>query len=184
MEIDCSIGEVAGVTGSARFTHGGTTVFCTVSGPQDHQTQWASTAIVDVRWYESTILNNKILEKHFSNAMSTILAELILTKLDPFKTICIELYISDACRNTLFCAINAAFLALADAGVPLKGVFCATSSFEVEEEVFVYFEGKICYQHAFGRITPSAQKKALDSVAQIQECLDFTLKKKLNSTLV
>lgn len=179
MKVSCELSIVGKATGSARFTSNGTTAFCIVNGPSDQQGQFRDTALLEVKWFESTILKNRILEKYFSDIMISLLSNLILTDLDPFKTICIEIHIVDSCRNTLFCAINACFLALASAGIPLKGSFCATTSFTLEEEVFLYFETRICYKHAFGEIKEEVEKNALDNIPEIQENLFFAIKNKV-----
>lgn len=183
MKVECSTGVLNGATGSSQFSHNGTMVFCAVHGPVDSQCILKNTATIEVKWSESTILNNKMLEKYFSSAMSAFIPHVIIGELDPFKTIYIDLHVSDACRNTLFCAFNAVFLALSDAGMPLRGPFYATSSFSTEEEVFVYFQNRLCYRHAFGEIALEAEEDALKNLAEVQEYVDFALKDKLVSSI-
>lgn len=179
MKVECDINVVEKATGSSRFTSEGTTVFCIVNGPADQQGMYDDNAIIEVKWSESTILNHKMLERYFSNIMTQLLSRLIHREVDPFKAICIEIHVIESRRNTLFCAINACFLALASAGVPLKGSFCATSSLELEEEVFLWFQARVCYRHAFGEITDSVEKNALKNLPEIQENLDFVIKSKV-----
>eukprot|EP00866_Antonospora_locustae_P001744 jgi/Antlo1/1744/1538 len=184
MKIECSTGVLNEATGSSRFSHNGTTVFCAIHGPVDSQCQLKNTAAIEIKWYESTILNNRMLEKYFSSVMSSVIPHVIIGELDPFKTIHIDLYVSDACRNTLFCAFNAVFLALSDAGIPLRGLFYATSSFLAEEEVFVYFQNRLCYRHAFGEISLKAEENARKNLEEVQEYVDFALKDKLVSSII
>jgi hypothetical protein len=184
--IEYKVNVVNQCTGSSVFTESGTTVYCTIFGPMDapHRVEVPNHVCLEVRWKESTIVQQKTLERFFSSQVNLILSKYIVSELDCYKMIQIHLNVFEKKRNTLFCAINACHLALVDAGIPLKRCFLAVSSGTHEEEVFVYgnYDGKFVldYLHSFGEVTEEMELLALSNLKLLEEHVNFALKSRYN----
>ncbi|KAH9411518.1 putative 3'exoribonuclease [Ordospora pajunii] len=182
-EIDSAVSVVPFCTGSSRFSCDGTTVFCVVHGPLDsvHRNSDPLKAALDVRWKDSVVINGRIYDKYFSSVMTSILSKYVILELDGGKTIQLALNAAGSTRNTLFCAVNAALLALVDSGIPLRTMFYASSSFGYEEEVFVFdADGKISFGHSFGPIEDSSIKNASSLLGYVKDAQRFALKPKFS----
>ncbi|ADM12349.1 exosome RNAse PH-like protein [Encephalitozoon intestinalis ATCC 50506] len=168
-------------TGSSRFTYNNTTVFCIVHGPSDSisRQEDPEMAILDVKWRDIILINGRIYDKYFSREIEKILSKRIILELDPCRSIQISFNVVGEVRNTLFCAVNAALLALSDAGIPLISMFYASSSFTHEEEVIV-FDGdeNVLASHSFGSISKTGMERAKSFLKYVKEVQTYTLKSK------
>ncbi|KAM0672923.1 RNase PH-like protein [Ordospora colligata] len=181
-EIDSAVSVVPLCTGSSKLSYDGTTVFCVVHGPLDgtQRNSDPSKAALDVRWKDPVVINGRIYDKYFSSVVTNILSKYIILELDGGKTIQIVLNVAGSIRNTLFCAVNAALLALVDSGIPLRTMFYASSSFGYEEEVFVFdADGKMSFGHSFGPIEDSCINTAAEFLQYVKDVQAFALKPKL-----
>ena len=77
----------------------------------------------------------------------------------------------------LFCAVNALFLALCSASIPIKDCFFSSSSFNLEEECFIYAGNKIIYKFGFGEIKKEHEEEANKNLEEIKEYLHYELSK-------
>lgn len=179
-EVSSRTAVVPNCTGSSRFCCDGTTVICMVRGPSDSLSKQEDPdrAVLEIRWRDPVLVNGRLYDRYFSGIMEKILLKYMMVEMDCYKTIQISFNIAGEARNTLFCAVNAALLALVDAGMPIRSMFYATSSFSEEEEVFVFGDDGTSASHAFGPISDSSSKNAKDMLAYIKESQQHSLKSK------
>ncbi|AFM99121.1 RNase PH-like protein [Encephalitozoon hellem ATCC 50504] len=174
-------------TGSSRFSYNNTTVFCTVHGPSDATSRQEDPekAFLDVRWKDMILINGRIYDKYFSKVIERVLSKNIILELDACRTIQVGFNVVGETRNALFCAVNAALLALADGGIPLKSMFYASSSFMHEEEVIIFDgEGNIVDSHAFEAISGENIDSAKDFLKYVKEVQVYTLRSKFPFPIV
>jgi exosome complex component RRP46 len=176
--IRAETGTIPGCTGSSRFECRGTTVFCVVHGPAENaqRQEEPENATLEVRWKDQTLVNAKAYEKYFSGVVEKVLRRFVILELDVYKTIQVSLSIAGQDRKALFCAINAAVLALVDAGIPLCSMFYSSSSFLSEEEAFVFDEEGVVYGHAFGEITEENISAARSHIDYVRESIRYGLR--------
>lgn len=179
-EIVSATGAVPWCTGSSRFSYAGTTVLCTIQGPFESMAKQEDSdeVVLDVRWRDPTLVNGRMYDRYFSKAMERILHKNILTRLDSYKTIQISFNVVGEARNTLFCAVNAALLALVDGGIPLRSMFYASSSFCHDEEVFVFDDGGVAFRHSFGDISGMSLEKSKALLEYVKEAQKYALRSK------
>ncbi|CAD25746.1 BELONGS TO THE RNASE PH (EXOSOME) FAMILY [Encephalitozoon cuniculi GB-M1] len=179
--IKSMVSVISHCTGSSRFSYNNTTVFCVVHGPSDaiSRQEDPDRAILDVRWRDMVLINGRVYDKYFSRVIEKILSKNIILELDACKVIQISFNVVGETRNTLFCAVNAALLALADGGIPLRSMFYASSSFMHEEEVVVFDKDEnILSTHSFEGISETNIEKARDFLKYVKEAQAYTLRSK------
>ncbi|RVD92860.1 RNase PH [Tubulinosema ratisbonensis] len=164
--------------GSAFFSCQNSKVYCTVNGPIDSQ-NLNKECLLEIKWSQGTILNHKHIDKYYSKILEEILNEYIVKEYLPYKTLYLDFYCVGN-DNLLFCAVNAALLALVDACIPIKCLFFGLSSFTDDNEVFVY-DSKLVYQHSFSH---SDENKALNYLEEIKETILFEINKKFKNKLI
>lgn len=181
-EVSSGISVVPCCTGSSRFSCDGTTVFCTIQGPSSGiaKQEEPNRVILDVRWRDPILINGRMYDRYFSGIMERILLRYIVPELDAYKTVQINFNVVGEIRNTLFCATNAALLALVDGGIPLISMFYATSTFSHPEEVFVFDEGGNFIEHSFGDASELDLESAKDLLEYVKESLKYALKAKFS----
>ncbi|KAM0687382.1 exosome non-catalytic core subunit rrp46 [Conglomerata obtusa] len=173
-------------SGSSTFTFNGTQVICSITGPTDcpYRFENPNAPYIKIDWRESNVVHSKTIDRYFSHIIEQIITMFILP-IDTLKMIQISFYVIPACRNTLFCAVNACLLACVQAGIPLKSMFCAVSSFDVEEEVFVYGlrDGCEVFCHGFGELGDLQREKALAMVEDVKDELFLCIEQNLEVDL-
>ncbi|AFN83832.1 exosome RNAse PH-like protein [Encephalitozoon romaleae SJ-2008] len=179
--IKSMIGVIPHCTGSSRFSYNNTTVFCIVHGPSDaiSRHEDPEKAFLDVRWKDMVLINGRIYDKYFSRVVERVISKNIILELDAWKTIQIIFNVVGEARNALFCAVNAALLALADGGIPLKSMFYASSSFTNEEEVVVFDNDEnVIDSHSFEAISRKNIESAKGFLKYVKEVQTHTLRSK------
>lgn len=135
-KIEASINTIKNSMGSSIFKYNSTVIICTIDIKQKNDNlsiEDYNTVLFDVRYRN---INNKLNEKYCTMIIKKILQHFVLN-IDIGKTIFVNLIIDSSDLNTTWCSINALFLALVDAGVPLKDCFFATTMFSENDDFCV-----------------------------------------------
>lgn len=185
-KLNCKTAIVSQSTGSAVFSLNATSVYCTIQGPQEcpYRFEDPSSVYFDIRWRESTHSNSKATDAYFSNIIHEIIKKFVILEIDAYKLVKLSFYIveNEDKRCTLFCAVNACLAAMLDAGIPLKHMFYASSSFTCEEEVVV-FDAVEKYQkryfHCFGELTHEMEEIALNNLFKVEKYVKSAIKENM-----
>ncbi|XP_071962985.1 exosome complex component RRP46-like [Antedon mediterranea] len=141
--------EIGGLTrsdGSATFNQGDTTVLVAVYGPGEvrQNKEIIDKATVEVVFKPKTGLPG-VYEKSQERLIQNSCAAAILSALHPRTSILIVVQVIKDSGSLLSCCINAACLALMDAGVPMKYLICSiTSALDKEGTVILDPTDKQC----------------------------------------
>ncbi|KAI9139633.1 ribosomal protein S5 domain 2-type protein [Paraphysoderma sedebokerense] len=124
----CSQGLLNRADGSSRFNLDKTSVICSVYGPTEVKlkNEQLDRATIEVNVKPSVGLSTTQ-ERHLENTLRMSLEDVILSVLHPRTSIQITFQIMWDDGSVLAACMNAAMLALIDAGVPLKATFGAIS---------------------------------------------------------
>ncbi|MEM7819238.1 MAG: exosome complex exonuclease Rrp41 [Candidatus Aenigmatarchaeota archaeon] len=150
--IEAKVGVIKNADGSALFKLGNTVAVAGVYGPRKvfprHEEEMEK-SILRVRYNMApfaTIERGRPGPSRRSIEISLVTREALLPVLflDEFPKTAIDLHIEvlDANASTRIAGINAASLALADAGVPMKDLICACSAGKVEGNIVLDIAGK------------------------------------------
>lgn len=152
MNFSCSI-EKSELSGHSKFSNGTSTAHCTVMGPLECPLRFEKTneLHIEIKYHTSD-------DKFYASLIKHIISKFIIKEIHFLQAITINIYITG--ENSLLCAINACFLALIRAGIPLNSIFYACSSFLVKDEVFICDKEKIVYRHGMGDLR-GCEEKAL-----------------------
>ncbi|KAK6090686.1 hypothetical protein P3W45_000409 [Vairimorpha bombi] len=178
-KIETKIGIINKSKGSAFFKCNTTSVICTVDINNRHEqmrSEEYDRLIIDVRYRN---INKKSYDKHFTHIVRNIIQECVLN-IDICKSLFVNLIIDSSSSNTLWCAINAVFLGLSECGIPLKGLYYASTGFTDKEDVFVYDSNdNLVWYHAFCDIEDLDTKNISDYYKYVKEIQDFTIRNNL-----
>ncbi|GFT24918.1 exosome complex component RRP46 [Nephila pilipes] len=125
--------------GSALFSTGETAVQASVYGPTEIKVskELCDKAVVEVS-YVSKIFSADIDERFVEFFIRNAVESVIITSMYPRTSINITIQeITDA-GNLLACCVNAACLALLDAGIPMRGVVAASSIAFIEDKLIPF----------------------------------------------
>ncbi|KAK9149298.1 hypothetical protein Scep_008055 [Stephania cephalantha] len=119
--LSCSHNFLNRAHGSARWSHGDTTVIAAVYGPKSGKktNENPKKASVEVVWKPNTGHIGRD-EKEYEIVVKRTLESICLLTVNPSTTVSVILQVVDDDGGLLPCAINAACAALVDAGIPLK----------------------------------------------------------------
>lgn len=145
-----ALGVDATADGSCEYALGHTRVLATVEGPVEHRASGAEgdaapTCVVEARYRESAFARDGTREarKHdrraqeFSRALTGALERAIVGTLMPRARIRVTTRVLADDGGARACAVNAATLALIDAGVPLRDMLAAVTVGLVDGHVLV-----------------------------------------------
>ena len=127
--------------GSSLLTHGHTTILCTVTGPRESKAHRDNTAAsIECEVYVAPFASGDRRRRGRNDKRVTELGQIVaeavrghvFTSLFPRSTISIALHVLAADGGLLAGCLNAAGMALVDAGVPMPGLLAAVSSGVVE----------------------------------------------------
>lgn len=123
--------------GSSLVTHGNTTILCTVTGPRESKTNRdATSASIECEVHVAPFAsadrrrrgrNDKRITE-LQNTVAEAVRGHVFGVLFPRSTISIALHVLSADGGLLAGCLNAAGIALVDAGVPMPSLLCAVSS--------------------------------------------------------
>lgn len=177
MKFHCKTKIISSV-GSSFFSCKDSKVYCVINGPIDSQ-KYNKESNLEIKWTQGTILNHKHIDRYYSKILEEILSKFIIKEYLPYKTLYLDFHCLGS-DNLLFCAVNAALLALIDACVPITSLFYGVSSFICCSEVFIYDE-KLVYQHSLGE---SDKEKAFGYLKEIKELILYEIKQKMKNNLI
>ncbi|HIQ50284.1 MAG TPA: exosome complex exonuclease Rrp41 [Nanoarchaeota archaeon] len=151
-EIEAKIGVISRADGSAMFRFGNTVAIAAVYGPRPmfpKHLQDPEKAVIQFRYNMAPFSCEERVRPgtsrrsvEISKVIREALAEAIWIEEFPRTVIDIYVEILQSDGSTRCAAINAASLALADAGVPLKDLICACSVGKVDGEIVLDVNGK------------------------------------------
>lgn len=131
----------ASCDGSSLLNHGNTTILCTVTGPRESRSNRDNNAAsIECEVYFAPFAasdrrrrgrNDKRVTELGSTVAEAVRGH-VFTSLFPRSTISIALHVLAADGGVLAGCLNAAGMALVDAGVPMPGLLCAVSSGVIE----------------------------------------------------
>jgi exosome complex component RRP41 len=150
--IEAKVGVIKNADGSAMFRLGNTTAVAGVYGPRKvfpkHEEN-AEKAVLRVRYSMApfaTRERGRPGPNRRSTEISMVTREALVPVLflDEYPKTAIDLHVEilEADASTRIAGINAAALALADAGVPMRDLVCACSAGKVEEHIILDIAGK------------------------------------------
>ncbi|EQB61740.1 exosome rnase ph-like protein [Vairimorpha apis BRL 01] len=171
-KIEASINTIKNATGSSYFKYKSTVVICTIDLKHKNDclaVEDYNTVLFDIRYRN---INNKIFDRYCAMIIKKILQYFVLN-IDVGKTIFVNLIVDSTDINSTWCSINALFLGLLDAGVPLKDCFFATSSFTKNDDFCILNNNK---EVIFFDWTDEVDENFFNYVKEI---LMFTCKKNL-----
>lgn len=177
MRLNCKTGILSSV-GSSFFSCNSSIVYCTINGPIDSQ-NYNKECIIEVKWSEGTIINHKRIDRYYSYILTEILSIYIIKEYLPYKTLYIDFHCIGS-DNLLFCAVNAALLAILDASVSIKKMFYGLSTFSSKDNLLVY-DDSISYRHNLGEVNSDGILKYLD---EIKEMIHYESKNKMKNILI
>ncbi|XP_055519661.1 exosome complex component RRP46 [Leucoraja erinacea] len=121
----CEHGLLSRPDGSACFTQGDTTVLAAVYGPAEVKVskEIFDKATLDVLLKPKVGLPS-VAEKSKEQMIRNTCEATVLTALHPRSSITVVLQVIHDSGSLLSCCLNAACMALMDAGLPMKSVFC------------------------------------------------------------
>ena len=124
----CELGALSRADGSASFGLGGTTMLASVHGPGpvSVRDEHANRATLEVTYRPKTGVGG-IGARRMEEALTHALAACVLLREHPRSGISIVIQEISSDGGLLACALNAACLALIDAGVPLRATAAATA---------------------------------------------------------
>ncbi len=194
-KMDAKVGIIPNADGSAMFAFGDTVAIAAVYGPRKlhpQHMQDPSTGILRVNY---DLLSFSVAERkrpgpsRRSNEISKVTEWSLLPALDlkafPNTVVDVQIYILQADAGTRTAGINAASMALAHAGIPMKNLISSVAVGKIDEQIIVdvdkdeedYEEGegatdfplaKLAGTNEYtlmqldGKITPEGVKEALD----------------------
>ncbi|OYT43252.1 MAG: exosome complex exonuclease Rrp41 [Candidatus Aenigmarchaeota archaeon ex4484_56] len=151
-KLKAKIGIVDNADGSAMFEMGNTIAIATIYGPMEVVPKFleeSDKAVLEINYQMLPFSTDERTKPGFSRRnteISTIIKRLfenvIFLKDFPKTKILINLDVLSADASTRCCAINAASLALADAGIPMKDIIASCSVGKVDGNLIVDVAGK------------------------------------------
>ncbi|XP_062916035.1 exosome complex component RRP46 [Mobula hypostoma] len=125
LPFSCEHGLLSRPDGSASFTQGDTTVLAAVYGPAEVKVskEIFDKATLDVLLKPKVGLPG-VAEKSKEQMIRNTCEATILTALHPRSSITVVLQVIHDSGSLLSCCLNATCMALMDAGLPMKSVFC------------------------------------------------------------
>ncbi|KAJ3175301.1 Exosome component 5 [Irineochytrium annulatum] len=132
--MSANLGLLNRADGSARFSFGKSSTVASVYGPKEvrMRDELLNKAFVDVS-FKPLIGYSGTAEKFYERVLKNILEDLIITTGHPRTAIEITIQVMGDDGAILATAINAAFLALMDAGVPLRAMAAASTSATLDD---------------------------------------------------
>lgn len=193
--LHCQFGTVEEAEGSVTFESGNTKILASVFGPRDAGRERSETRIGRVSCHLSSApfstgerrkrsrRDRQMLE--FSNIIREAFQSNILVELIPRSRIELYVHIIEADGGVLSAALNAAFLAVADAGIPMSDI-CGACSLGILEKTKVldlnYLEESsggpvmtVFYQKHREKVLSLQFERGRISSGEFQEGLDLAL---------
>ncbi|MHB8632420.1 MAG: exosome complex exonuclease Rrp41 [Thermoplasmatota archaeon] len=202
--------------GSAYLEWGGNKVMCAVYGPRElnpRRFQESDKAVVQARYSMAAFSTGDRKRpgpdrrsQEISKVISDAFENVILTERYPRGAIDIQIEVLEAAAGTRCAAVTCASVALADAGIPMKGLVSAVAAGKCNDHVILdlmteednygnadlpvavnHTTGEIVLLQMDGHLTPEEFEKALDLAmkgnAQVVEVQRAALLKRFNSKL-
>eukprot|EP00658_Telonema_sp_P-2_P032748 TRINITY_DN2416_c0_g1_i2.p1 TRINITY_DN2416_c0_g1~~TRINITY_DN2416_c0_g1_i2.p1 ORF type:complete len:271 (-),score=65.37 TRINITY_DN2416_c0_g1_i2:82-894(-) len=124
----CELGNLSRADGSARWSSGKTEVLVAVWGPMEatERDENFAEATVEVQYRPISGLAGDR-ERHYEETIQSVVKAAMVLSAHPRCAFSLTVQVVEDDGAVLSAAINAAFLALVDAGAPLRTSFCAAS---------------------------------------------------------
>ncbi|EFC46265.1 predicted protein [Naegleria gruberi] len=125
-DMQVELGVLGKADGSVKFSQGNTTVICSVCGPESSMKEKGDQAIIDVMFQPRDKKASEE-EKEYELIIRQTLENVILTNIYPRTVITISIQVVQYDGCLLSASLNAASLALLDAGVAMKTTLVSSS---------------------------------------------------------
>ncbi|EJW03104.1 hypothetical protein EDEG_02512 [Edhazardia aedis USNM 41457] len=189
VEISCKININEKSLGSSQFKLNESVIFCTIYGLYDCKID--SQDNIEVIYKDNSA--SKVKETYYAETLKEVITPFLYidnnlhNENKYFKIIFVansgyEMCYSDSksfSSNAFVCCINAGILALVQAGIPLKSLFYASTSFKLPDEFLVFKNGldRPFYIHAFGDCEDIDMQVVGNTLKNIRDEVDFCLEK-------
>lgn len=152
--------------GSAEHRKEDTLVIATIKSSSEKQ----QIEFLKISWFEG---NDLLYCEYYAFLLEKIFFKFLIPP--PFeRKYVLNLWVSPG-KFTLQCAINAAMLAILDAGLPIENILCGVQN---QNSLYVYKQSEIVFLHNFG---PVDQSKNMENDAiKILEKFKFEIENKFN----
>ena len=215
--IECKLGVHSGADGSAFVQMGQTQVLCLVYGPHEQKGSKSAeqlTINVDYRIAPFASTDRKYRSKNDKRLqemaiyVKRALEQVVITNLYPRSSVDIQLQVLQSDGGSLHSCINAASLALVDAGVPMYDYLCScsagfietsavldlsqmeeSSSFDIPKFTVAVMpaSGRVVMLHLESKMPVDkfdlVRNMAVDGARQIRAVLDTAIRRSLQSSV-